>query len=129
MEKLTFDSGIRSYRAGAGVLRFNPSDPNLYARFLQVLEELTALEQELSAADAQGSAVLSLLQGADGRIKERLSWVFGPGNDLDAVLGGVNLLAMGSNGQRVIANFLTALEPILAQGVRQCAAAEAKTLQ
>ena len=51
------------------------------------------------------------------------------GNDLDAVLGGVNLLAMGSNGQRVIANFLTALEPILAQGVRQCAAAEAKTLQ
>ena len=42
MEKLTFDSGIRSYRAGAGVLRFNPSDPNLYARFLQVLEDEAA---------------------------------------------------------------------------------------
>lgn len=129
MEKLTFDSGIRSYRAGAGVLKFNPSDPNLYARFLQVLEELTALEQELSGAEAKGSAVIGMLQSADGRIKERLSWVFGPGNDLDAVLGGVNLLAMGGNGQRVIANFLGALEPILAQGVRQCAAAEARALQ
>ena len=31
MEKLSFDTGIREYDVnGNGVLRFNPSDPNVY---------------------------------------------------------------------------------------------------
>ena len=51
MEKIQFDSGVRSYRINGGqVLRFNPGDPNLYARFLDSLEELTALEAELTKA-------------------------------------------------------------------------------
>ena len=36
MEKLRFDNGVKSYRLGScGVLRFNPSDPNLYARLME----------------------------------------------------------------------------------------------
>ena len=37
-------------------------------------------------------------------------------------VGGVNLLAMASNGQRVIGNLLDALQPVLLDGARQCAA-------
>ena len=41
MEKIQFDSGVRSYRInGGGILRFNPGDPNLYSRFLEAGEKL-----------------------------------------------------------------------------------------
>ena len=40
MEKLQFDSGVKSFRInGAGVLRFHPGDPNLYSRFLEAVEK------------------------------------------------------------------------------------------
>ena len=47
MEKLQFDSGVKSYRLGGGVLRFHPGDPNLYIRFLEAAEKFKALEEEL----------------------------------------------------------------------------------
>lgn len=128
MDHLNFDTGLREYRVGSGVLRFNPSDPNLYARFLEALEALTALETELSGAEAaDGTQVLQLLAQADSRAKGILAQVFA-GNDLETVFSGVSLLAVGDNGQRLLTNFMNALEPILREGVRRCAAAEAARL-
>ena len=124
MEKLLFDSGIKTYKVGAGTLKFNPTDPNLYARFLEVLEELSALEQTLP----QGDNAIAALAQTDKEVKARLSYVFGAGNDVDGVFGGVSLLAVGANGERLITNFLAAIEPILSQGARVCAAAEAAKL-
>lgn len=126
MEKLTFDTGVKSYKVGAGVLKFNPTDPNVYARFLETLDSLSQLESELTKAS--GADAIAALSGADKTIKERLSYVFGPGNDLDAVFSGVSLLAVGDNGERLITNFLAAVEPVLSAGARQCAAAEAAKL-
>lgn len=126
MEKLSFDSGIRTYRVGAGVLKFNPTDPNVYARFLEALDRLETLEEELTAASG-GEAVAALAR-ADKTVKDILSRVFGPGNDMDAVFGGVSLLAVGENGERLVTNFLAAVEPVLAEGARRCAAAEAEKL-
>ena len=49
MEKLQFDSGVKEYRInGGGVLRFNPGDPNVYARFLEAADKLQQLEQDLA---------------------------------------------------------------------------------
>lgn len=124
MEKLIFDSGIKTYKVGAGALKFNPTDPNLYARFLEVLEELSALEQTLPSGD---NAIAALAQ-TDKEVKARLSYVFGPGNDVDGVFSGVSLLAVGANGERLITNFLGVIEPILSEGARACAAAETKAL-
>lgn len=125
MEKLTFDSGIKEYRINEqGVLRFNPSDPNVYARFLQALDQIKALEQELigkaqaieKTVPDTGAAVLRLMQEADKRIKAVLSEVFGEGNDFDRILGGVNLLAVAGNGKRVISNLLEAIQPVITEG-------------
>ncbi len=126
MEKLTFDTGVKSYRVGAGVLKFNPTDPNVYARFLETLDSLSELEAELSKAS--GADAITAMARADQEVKARLSYVFGPGNDLDAVFSGVSLLAVGANGERLITNFLAAIEPILSDGARACAAAEAAKL-
>lgn len=121
MEKLQFDDGIRSFRInGGGVLRFNPADPNVYARFLEGEEKLLALEKELSGA-ADGAEAVERLRQVDGQMKQVLNHIFGPENDFEVLLKGVNLLAVASNGQRVVANLFAALEPIITQGAERCA--------
>jgi len=121
MEALQFDRGIREYRVGAGVLRFNPTDPNLYSRFLDALTALEALEREIPQEGA-----IAALRSMDAKVKAILQEVFGPENDIEAIFAGVNLLALGDNGQRLLTNFAAALEPILTQGARACAQAENK---
>ena len=127
MEKISFDSGVKSYKInGAGVLRFNPGDPNVYARFLEAADKLQEVETALVAEakiipEADGGAVVQLLNRADREMKGILSWVFGQENDFDKILGGVNLLAVADNGQRVVTNLLEALQPILVEGAERCA--------
>ena len=123
MENITFDTGLRSYRVGNGVLRFNPADPNLYARFQQALEGIETLEETLKG---EGDTV-SRLADADKKAKALLSQVFG--SDVEEVFGGLSLLAVGENGQLLLTNFLNAIEPILTEGARRCAAAEGARLR
>lgn len=119
MEKLTFDTGLKSYRInGGGVLKFNPADPNLYQRFMDAVEKIKTLEESLQ--NLQGDP-LEQLCSADKQVKQTLNWVFGADNDFDALLEGVNLLAVASNGQRVITNLLQALLPVLTEGAQLCA--------
>ena len=129
MQKLIFDSGIREYQINDnGVLRFNPSDPNVYARFFDAAEQIKGIEKELmekgKRIDAEkdtGEAVIRLMAEADHRTKELLSDVFGAENDFHKILGGVNLLAVANNGERVITNFINALLPVIQEGAEQCA--------
>lgn len=122
MEKLNLDLGIRSYRLGDGVLRFNPADPNLYERFLQAAQNIAALEQELTEqGDLSGEALIGLLGKLDKQVKQELNAVFGGENDFETCLRGINVLAVGSNGERIITNLFAALEPILTQGAKLCA--------
>lgn len=127
MEKISFDSGIKSYKInGTGVLRFNPGDPNVYARFLEAADKLQDVENALveearKLPDADGAGVVQLLARADKEMKQVLGWVFGEENDFDKILGGVNLLAVADNGQRVVTNLLAALQPVLVEGAERCA--------
>ncbi len=135
MEKLIFDSGVKEYQLGNGVLRFNPADPNVYARFMEALEKLQAVETELvEEAKAQitpqteeksGEVVIRLLAKADREAKDILNWVFGSGNDFSQILDGVSLLAVGENGERVITNLIHALTPIMQEGAEKCAQQQA----
>ena len=132
MEKIQFDAGQRAYRInGSGILRFNPGDPNLYARFLEAVEKLKEAEAELmeQAKEVQGADIVKLLTRADEKMKGILNWVFGADNDFHKLLNGVNLLAVADNGERVVTNLFAALEPVLVEGAKRCAsdvAAEVK---
>ena len=106
MEKIKFDDGVRAYKVGGGVLRFNPRDPAVYQRFLEAADVLQAMEPRDAAA-------------ADDAIRAQLRRVF-PGNDLDALFPG-SLLALCENGKLLAVNFLEALEPVLLAGARQYA--------
>lgn len=127
MEKLIFDGGLREYELGRGVLRFNPLDPNVYERFMEVTTKIESVESDLvegaKALDPKdGGAILTLLKSADKKAKDLLNYAFGSGNDFDYMLGGVNVMAVASNGERVITNLFHALTPILEEGARECAA-------
>ena len=134
MEKIIFDNGVKEYQINNnGVLRFNPSDPNVYARFFDATEQITQIEQDLIAKGeklqneetgdeaAAGEAKIRLLQEADKQVKELLEQVFGTGNDFNEMLGGVNLLAVATNGERVVTNFLQALMPVIEREAKKCA--------
>ena len=132
MEKIQFDSGVRSYRINGGeILRFNPGDPNVYARFMEAVEKLQSVEEELvkTPETAQPEEILKRMSQADEKMKEILNGVFGGDNDFKKILKGVNLLAVADNGQRVVTNLFEALEPVLVEGAKRCAgelAAKAK---
>ncbi len=122
MKRIKLDSGLEEVAIGCGVLRFHPADPNLYVRFQEAVEKLQQVEQELTEqAPQDGTAAVQLLQKADKKMKALLNWVFGAGNDFDSILGGVNLLAVAKNGERVVTNLFDALEPVLLAGARTCA--------
>ncbi len=118
MEKMQFDSGMRTYRVnGGGTLSFNPADPNLYVRFQTAMERLNVIGAKL-CRETEDFAVF--MHQADKELKDLLSWVF-PGNDFEKILCGVNLLAVTKRGKTVFENFLDALEPILCEGAESCA--------
>lgn len=125
MEKLMFDNGIKEYEMPGGVLRFNPSDPNVYSRFMAAYDTIQKIEEELISSAknlpddrmARGKAVLDFMRDADIKVKAQLSEVFDCGNDFDLLMGGVNIMAVGRNGERVVTNLLQALLPIIQQGI------------
>lgn len=130
MKKIIFDNGMEEYQLveGGDILRFNPKDQNVYARFMDSIEKIKAVEQEMAGkyniidrnSNDVGEKTLMLMRETDTRIKGILNQVFGSGNDFDNILCGVNLMAVGSNGKRIIQNLMDALMPILEAGARAC---------
>lgn len=133
MEQLLFDSGVKEYQLPGGVLRFNPSDPNVYARFMECTDKIRAVEQQMAAKakilsdkkpDNIGEESLRIMRETDTKIKAILNEIFGHGNDFDKLLEGVNLMAVGTNGERVITNLLDVLQPIMEDGAKTCVSSE-----
>lgn len=121
--KLNIDTGVKEYRINdTGVLRFNASDPNVYDRFMLAMDEIQNIETETvekaNSIGGDGRKVLALLREADLAIKAQLQRVFGAENDFDALLDGVNLMAVGANGERIVTNLIAALQPIVEEGLK-----------
>lgn len=138
MENLIFDSGIKEYKINEkGVLRFNPSDPNVYGRFIDSMGKIKNVENRMAAKaktldgkgkdSDTGSAVIRIMVEADREMKNILNEIFGGENDFNEILEGVNLMAVATNGRRVVSNLIDALMPIMEQGAKACAEGEVET--
>lgn len=135
MEILNIDVGIKRYQLveGGAPLSFNPGDPNVYARYMDVVPKIKAVEQEMAAkanaVDANsseaGEIALKIMRETDLRMKTLLNQIFGEDNDFDKILKGVNLMAVTENG-RVINNVLDVLTPIMNAGAKSCVDSEVK---
>ena len=134
MKKLFVDNGLEEYQLveGGELLRFNPKDQNVYARYMDALPKIKAVEQDMAekaksvnAADADaGEKSLRIMRETDSRMKAILNGIFGEGNDFEQILRGVSLLAIGSNGNRVIYNLMDALMPVMKAGAKECVSTE-----
>lgn len=136
MEKLNINVGLKRYQLveGGAALCFNAGDPNVYARYMEMIPQIKAVEQEMAAKaktvdvnkpDA-GEKTLQIMRETDLRMKEILNQIFGMGNDFDKILCGVNLMAVTGDGSRVINNVLDALTPIMSDGAKACVDTEVK---
>ena len=131
--KLSIDTGIKEFEVnGKEILRFNPSDPNVYNRFFEAAETISKLEDDYMQAQQKaagemdengfpcgGKKVIEIMRDVDGKVKEQLSYVFGEENNFNKILGGINIMAVGSNGERIVTNLLAALHPIIMDGMQQ----------
>lgn len=140
MELLNIDVGLKSYQLveGGTPLIFNPGDQNVYARYMDAMDEIKAVETEMSAKanavvakdDSEeemakaGAESLRIMRETDTRMKKILNGVFGGRNNFDEILCGVNLMALTSDGNRVINKVLEALSPIMQDGAKACAETE-----
>ena len=134
MKNLFLDSGIEEFRLtqNGDVLRFNPSDPNVYARFMELTPKIKAVEMEMAEkakaidpkSEGSGESALMVMRETDKRMKEILNEVFGHGNDFERILEGINLMAVASNKKRIISNLLDSLAPIMEEGARNCVDSE-----
>lgn len=134
MEKIIFDTGVKEFEVNnGGVLRFNPSDPNVYARFMDLTSEIGKIEKDMAKRaekleneneEKRGAGALRIMRDADTKVKQLLAEVFGSENDFGKLFEGVNLMAVASNGERVVTNFFTAIEPVITAGVQACVSDE-----
>lgn len=106
---------------------------NLYQRFLDAQKEIAEMEAALTEKgramqqeEQPGEAAVRIMSEADREVKRLLTRVFGSGNDFDAILGGINLMAVASNGERVITNLMAALVPVIQAGAESCAKQETR---
>lgn len=130
MEKITFDTGVKTYQINEnGMLRFNPSDPNVYKRFKDLsakIEKLQAEYNERSKGMTDGGEAIDLLAEYDQRMKKELSLAFGSDNDFNKIFDKANIMAIAGNGELIITNFLNAITPIVEAGVKAYAKMEAQ---
>lgn len=124
---ISIDLGLKSYTIEdaecneVGVIRFNPSDPGLLARWEEASEQMRLLAKE-PVTDAAGIAEL------DKRIKEQMDYAFG--TPVSGVLfQSVSSLAMCANGKMVLENVLSAFEPIIKEAMTGAAKASAQRMR
>ena len=131
MLKLNFDTGVKKFQINNGaVLQFNPSDINVYLRFMEAADKLQAIESSLvkkgEGLDPSNiKDVMRLMGEADAEVKKLLTDIFGAQNDFDKIFEGVNVMAVAPNGERVVTNFIAAITPILMEGAKSYAKAKA----
>lgn len=144
MEKIVLNTGIKEIEVEnergehLGVLRFNPTDPNLVTKFGELYKDLPRITKEYEAAqkaykekaDALESTLLEDAPGAtempqevaelgehiktiDKELKAKFAHVFSVQNDFDAMLEGVNVFAGTDTGGTALENLLEALLPII----------------
>ena len=134
MEKLNISVGIKRYQLveGGSLLSFNPGDPNVYARYMEMVPKIKSIQKEMTEkansvdvdADDAGEKTLQIMRETDTRMKSILNQVFGSENDFERILLGVNLMAVTEGGRRVIDNVLDGLMPIMNEGAKACVETE-----
>jgi hypothetical protein len=136
MEKLIFGTGLKRYEVNdnGAIFSFNPTDINLYARFLKlrdnILEigaEIEKKAEELDANEEKNVEEFALaMEEADKKAKAMLTECFGKSNDFELIFDGSNIFSATVSGDWLITEFVTAITPIIEKEVANITKEKAK---
>lgn len=136
MEKLIFGTGLKRYEVNdnGAIFSFNPTDINLYARFLKMRDEIFKIGadvekkgDEINPNDESNAESFALmLAAADKRAKQVLTECFGSANDFDHIFDGANIFSPSATGNWLITDFIMAITPIVEKEVANFTKEKAK---
>lgn len=118
---LKIDLGLKRYDIRlpdgtvTGTVCFNPADPGIAARWKKIRPELDSLTEK--AHQAQGDAVLDVLQEADARIKSCIDYAFGASVS-EGFFGGQSCFGVCGDGATVLEHVLDALAPVIEESMQ-----------
>lgn len=119
MKSLNFDDGCieLAIQGDEGrLLKFNPTDYNMAAKFYDLMENAEKKQKELKDKSKKIDNIknekdmIEYLRHNDIFFKEELDKIFGNGSS-ELIFAGINVMTTASNGDFVITNFLNALIP------------------
>lgn len=126
MEKIQFDTGVKEFECGGGILRVNFSDYNTYKRLLDMKEYVNNLidkyETEINnyinghekdSMEKQTVYSFDIMYKIDKEVKQELEKVFNIDNDFDKIFNGVNVFSINNKGKMIIQDFIEAIVPII----------------
>ena len=123
MEKLIFGTGLKRYEVNdnGAIFSFNPTDINLYARFIKMRDavlkigaEVEKKAEEINESEEKSvEALASTMEDADRRVKQELTECFGKSNDFELIFDGSNVFSPTLSGNWLITEFITAITPII----------------
>ena len=127
MEKLIFGTGLKRYEVNdnGAIFSFNPTDINLYARFIKMRDavlkigaEVEKKAEEINESEEKSvEAFASTMEDADRRVKQELTECFGKSNDFEHIFDGSNVFSPTLSGNWLITEFITAITPIIEKEV------------
>ena len=127
MEKLIFGTGLKRYEVNdnGAIFSFNPTDINLYARFIKMRDavlkigaEVEKKAEEINESEEKSvEALASTMEDADRRVKQELTECFGKSNDFELIFDGSNVFSPTLSGNWLITEFITAITPIIEKEV------------
>lgn len=127
MEKLIINTGLKRYEINdnGAIFSFNPSDINLYARFLKMREKIIEIGEkiekqgnELNQSNQDEVETFAIMMSdADKLCKQAFSECFGSMNDFDHIFDGVNVFSPTITGNWLITDFVMAITPLIEKEV------------
>lgn len=136
MEKLIFGTGLKRYEVNdnGAIFSFNPTDINLYARFLKMRDEIIKIGEdvekkgdEINLSDENNAESFALmLADADDRAKRALTECFGSANDFNHIFDGANIFSPSATGNWLVTEFIMAITPVVEKEVANFTKEKAK---
>lgn len=127
MEKLIFGTGLKRYEVNdnGAIFSFNPTDINLYSRFLKMRDEILKIGEKIEKLGDSNNLTeegfadhfVAVFDEADKLGKKALTECFGKENDFDAIFDGANIFTLTDTGNWVITNFIEAITPVVEKEV------------
>jgi len=78
-------------------------------------------DEQCNTVSSRTKTLMSIMTEIDSKVKDELRSAFGGDADIDGMFMGVNCMAVDAEGNRILYNFMNAIEPLLKEAAKRLA--------